>query len=81
MKLTSLPNLPSLGPKFKGNKDFGNIRTAITNLNTAQLKKAREEGCVQIEGNKIDLEDVLISEKFINDNLKEYEVIGGEKIM
>lgn len=81
VKLTSLPNLPSLGPKFKGNKDFGNIRTAITNLNTAQLKKAQEEGFVQIEGHKIDLEDVLISEKFINDNLKEYEVIGGEKVM
>ena len=41
VKLTSLPNLPSLGPKFKGNKDFGNVRTAINNLNTQQLKNAR----------------------------------------
>jgi isoleucyl-tRNA synthetase len=34
VKLTCLPNLPSLGPKFKGNKAFGEIRNAITKLQT-----------------------------------------------
>jgi hypothetical protein len=30
--LEALPNLPVLGPKFKGNKAFKDIRTSIVNL-------------------------------------------------
>ena len=34
IKLEALPNLPVLGPKFKGNKDFNQLRKAITQLTT-----------------------------------------------
>ena len=81
VKLTCLPNLPSLGPKFKGNKMFGAIRTGITNLNSDQIRKAMEAGKVEVEGHSILVEDLIIQEKFINDNLKEHELIGGEKVI
>lgn len=32
MKFEALPNLPSLGPKFKGNKDFKKITDEIKKL-------------------------------------------------
>lgn len=44
VKLSCLPNLPVIGPKFKGNKAFGNIRNAITQLNSDQIKAAQEKG-------------------------------------
>jgi isoleucyl-tRNA synthetase len=34
VKLEALPNLPVLGPKFKGNKSFGEVKTAISKLTT-----------------------------------------------
>jgi hypothetical protein len=33
--LTCLPNLPVLGPKFKGNKAFGDVKNGITKLTSA----------------------------------------------
>lgn len=50
VKLTSLPNLPVLGPKFKGNKAFGAVTKAISALDTDQLKDARETGKINVEG-------------------------------
>jgi len=32
MRFESLPNLPTLGPKFKGNKDFKNVCDQIKKL-------------------------------------------------
>ena len=60
VKLTCLPNLPSLGPKFKGNKMFGAVRTGITNLNSDQIRKAKEVGEVEVEGHKILVEDLIV---------------------
>ncbi len=36
MKLEALPNLPALGPKFKGSKDFKNVTDEIKKLNPVQ---------------------------------------------
>uniref|UniRef100_A0A1J3H7L9 Isoleucine--tRNA ligase n=1 Tax=Noccaea caerulescens TaxID=107243 RepID=A0A1J3H7L9_NOCCA len=41
VKLDALPNLPVLGPKFKGNKAFGDVKTAIGKLTTAELEQVR----------------------------------------
>lgn len=41
---TCLPNLPVLGPKFKGNKSFGDVRNGITQLKSDQIKAAKEKG-------------------------------------
>jgi len=37
VKLEALPNLPVLGPKFKGNKSFGDVKKEIIKLTTEQL--------------------------------------------
>lgn len=41
VKLEALPNLPVLGPKFKGNKSFGDVKAAISKLTTIDLEKVR----------------------------------------
>lgn len=41
VKMTCLPNLPVLGPKFKGNKAFGKISKAISSLDNDKIKEAR----------------------------------------
>jgi hypothetical protein len=41
VKLTCLPNLPVLGPKFKGNNKFKDVITAIKNLPTGIIKSAQ----------------------------------------
>lgn len=80
VNLSCLPNLPVLGPKFKGNKSFGDIRNGITQLNTEQIKLLREKGEIEIAGHKLSAkEDLIINEKFNNDNLKDYEIIGGDR--
>jgi isoleucyl-tRNA synthetase len=81
VKLEALPNLPVLGPKFKGSKAFGDVKKGITNLTTVELEKFREEGSIVIAENKLDKVDLLISEKFVTGNIKEHEAIGGEKVM
>ena len=42
--MACLPNLPVLGPKFKGNKDFGDVKKGITNLTNEQIKAAKDKG-------------------------------------
>lgn len=81
VKLEALPNLPVLGPKFKGNKSFGDVRKEIGKLTTEQLEKFRVEGSIELVNNKLDLVDILISEKFVTDHVKEHEAIGGEKVI
>jgi hypothetical protein len=44
IKLTCLPNLPVLGPKFKGNNKFKDIREKIVKLNTEEIKNIKEKG-------------------------------------
>jgi hypothetical protein len=58
VKLEALPNLPVLGPKFKGNKSFGDVKKEIAKLTTEQLQKFKEEGSIELAKNK--LEKVLI---------------------
>lgn len=54
VKLEALPNLPVLGPKFKGNKSFGDVKTAIGKLTTEELEKVRESGSVTLAGNNLE---------------------------
>lgn len=48
MKFEALPNLPTLGPKFKGNKDFKTVTDSIKKLTHEALEKCKEEGFVKI---------------------------------
>jgi len=54
VRLEALPNLPVLGPKFKGNKAFGDIRNAITKLGTAELEEVRTNGSLTILGHTLE---------------------------
>jgi isoleucyl-tRNA synthetase len=54
IKLEALPNLPVLGPKFKGNKAFGDVKNGITKLTTVELEKCREVGSVSIAGHNLE---------------------------
>jgi isoleucyl-tRNA synthetase len=58
VRLEALPNLPVLGPKFKGNKTFGEVQAAIKKLTTVELEKLRESGSIVLAGNT--LETVLL---------------------
>lgn len=65
VNLTCMPNLPVLGPKFKGNKSFGEIRNAITKMTSAEIKKIKETGVFEVAGHKLSTkEDLIINEKF-----------------
>lgn len=44
VNLSCQPNLPVLGPKFKGNKGFKDVQNAITQLKTDQIKALQEKG-------------------------------------
>lgn len=82
VNLSCLPNLPVLGPKFKGNKAFADVKTAITQLKTDQIKALQEKGEIELAGHKLSAkEDLIINEKFNIENLKDYETIGGDKAM
>jgi hypothetical protein len=50
MKFEALPNLPTLGPKFKGSKDFNGVTNEIKKLNHEALEKCKEDGFVSIMG-------------------------------
>lgn len=76
-----MPNLPVLGPKFKGNKAFGDVKTAIGKLSTAELEKLKETGKIQIAGHDLDKDDILIKEKFLIETVQDYEAIGGDKVI
>ncbi len=54
VRLEALPNLPVLGPKFKGNKAFGDIRNAITKLGTAELEEVRASGSLTVLGHALE---------------------------
>lgn len=44
IKLEALPNLPVLGPKFKGNKAFLEVRKGITQLSSSAIEEIKEKG-------------------------------------
>ena len=80
--MTCLPNLPVLGPKFKGNKAFGDVKKGITSLTNDQVKLAKDKGEIEIAGHNLKTsEDLLIQEKYVPNSVKEHEVIGGEKVV
>lgn len=81
VRLEALPNLPVLGPKFKGNKAFGDIRNAITKLGTAELEEVRTSGSLTVLGHALEASDIIIQEKFVNDNVAEHEAIGGDRVI
>jgi hypothetical protein len=88
VRLDALPNLPVLGPRFKGNKAFGDVKTAITKLNTQELEKARSAGSIIVAGHTLETvpyiaiqSDLVIQEKFVTDNIAPEEAIGGDRIM
>ena len=82
VKLEAKPNLPVLGPKFKGNPAFKDVKNGIAKLTTSELENLREVGTIEIAKNTLQATDLLISEKFLEDNInKEHEAIGGEKVM
>lgn len=60
VKLEALPNLPVLGPKFKGNKAFGEVKTGITKLTTEELEKFRETGKITIAKHELEQVDLLV---------------------
>lgn len=53
VRLEALPNLPVLGPRFKGNKSFGDVKAAIAKLTTIDLEKVRETGEIVLAGNTL----------------------------
>lgn len=82
VKLSCKPNLPVLGPRYKGNKIFGALTKAVNALTSEQIKQAQKDGHIVIEGEKLSAtEDLLIEEKFLTDKLEEYQTIGGDKAM
>lgn len=81
VRLEALPNLPVLGPKFKGNKSFGDVKAAIAKLTTIDLEKVRETGSVVLAGNTLEASDLIIQEKFVTDNIAPDEAIGGDRLM
>ena len=79
---TCLPNLPVLGPKFKGNKAFADVKKGITSLTNDQIKAAVEKGEIEIAGHKLSsTEDLLIQQKYVPNSVLDHEVIGGEKVI
>jgi uncharacterized membrane protein len=78
VKLEALPNLPVLGPKFKGDNTFGDLKKAITSLNTEQLLKCKEVGTIDIDGKTLSKDDLIIKEKFLDENVQAHEIVGGE---
>lgn len=88
VRLEALPNLPVLGPRFKGNKSFGDVKAAIAKLTTIDLEKVRETGEVVLAGNTLSVvhyllmqNDLVIQEKFVADNIGAEEAIGGDRLM
>jgi hypothetical protein len=55
MKYKALPNLPTLGPKFKGSKDFKTVIDTIKKLSHEDLEKGKKEGFVKILEHNIKL--------------------------
>ena len=78
IKLEALPNLPVLGPRFKGDKSFGDVKKGISELSTEALLKCKEEGKIDIQGKTLSKDDLLIKAKFLEENIQDYEIIGGE---
>ena len=82
VEMTCLPNLPVLGPKFKGNKAFGDVKKGITSLKNDQIKAAKAKGEIEIAGHNLKTaEDLIVQEKYVPNSVKEYEVIGGDKVV
>lgn len=48
MKYEALPNLPTLGPKFKGSKDFKAVVEEIKKLSHEALEKCKADKSVRI---------------------------------
>lgn len=55
MKYEALPNLPTLGPKFKGSKDFKAVTDGIKKLDHEALEKCKEVGFIKILGHNIEI--------------------------
>jgi isoleucyl-tRNA synthetase len=55
IKFEALPNLPVLGPKFKGNKAFSSIRNGITQLSSAEIAEAKQKGYLDVANHRIEL--------------------------
>jgi hypothetical protein len=55
MKFEALPNLPTLGPKFKGSKDFKSVTEEIKKLTHEALEKCKEDGFVKILEHNIEI--------------------------
>lgn len=81
MKYEALPNLPTLGPKFKGSKDFKSVTDEIKKLTHEALEKCKEDGFVKILTHNIEIDDIIIKEKFVEENIQEYEAIGGDRVI
>lgn len=76
------PNLPVLGAKLKGNKAFKDIQNSIKSLNYDQIVEAKEKGEIELHGVKLNVkEDLIITDKYVNTNIKEHEAIGGDNIL
>jgi hypothetical protein len=55
IRLEVLPNLPKLGPKFKGSKAFPAIRKAISELRTEEIEQIRLTGWAELAGSRISI--------------------------
>lgn len=81
MRYEALPNLPTLGPKFKGSKDFKGVTDAIKKLNHEELEKCKEIGFVAIMTHNIEIDDIIIKERFVEEKIHDYEAIGGDRVI
>ena len=64
------------------------MQASIKKLTTVELEKVRETGSIVLVGSTLETvltlliqSDLVIQEKFVNDNVKEEEAIGGDRIM
>lgn len=45
------------------------------------MDKCKEEGFVKIFEHNIEIDDIIIKEKFVEENIHEHEAIGGDRVI
>lgn len=75
------PNLPVLGAKLKGNKNFKAIQDKIKAMTFEEVVTARDQGTITFFDFPLNVkEDLLIIDKFIETNIKPHEAIDGSSV-
>jgi isoleucyl-tRNA synthetase len=82
IKHEAKPNLPVLGAKLKGNKNFKGIQDKIKAMTFEEIEKAKENGTISFFEVPLNVkEDIIITDKFIDTNIKPHEAIDGSSVL